>query len=40
LASKENDQAKRTAQALKASFTRNRRRIGKITWSREELYAR
>ena len=31
LASKETDQAKRTAQTLKTSFARNRRKIGKIT---------
>ncbi len=40
LASKETNQAKRTAQALKSSFARNRRKIGRISWSREELYAR
>ena len=40
LASKENDQAKRTAQALKASFARNRRNIGRISWSREDLHVR
>ena len=40
LASKETDQVKRTAQALKSSFARNRRKIGRISWSREDLYGR
>jgi hypothetical protein len=40
LASKETDQSRRTALALKSSFARNRRKIGKVTWSREDLHAR